>query len=280
MMKKILLASCVLFAATAAVQAATADLSGTPWTGYMGGGDPSALLVESSGGELTMASQGTRWSPTYDDDPEFDYGPYLFTEITGDFVASTRVTGFAGAVDAQVFHNYGGIQARTPGGELIDNEDIMQTAYFPTWVGHIAWSQDDNVRTETGQTGAIWAGEDTYALAASYPYLQLERSGNDFHYRISQDGAVWIPLTDEYGLTEGNPVVITRDDMPATLQLGLMHGIDSLDPGGFIKYDSFGITQGGSTVFSDDFSVDHTYIPEPATMLLLGLGAFVIRRRK
>lgn len=279
MMKKIFVVTCMLFAATAAVQAAMADLSGTPWTGYMGGGVPSALLVESSGGELTMTSQSTSWAPDYDD-TEMDYGPFLFTEITGDFVASTRVTGFAGAFDAQAFHNYGGIQARTPGGELINNEDIMQTAYFPTWTGHIAWSHDDNGRIETGQTGAIWTGEDTYAIAEAYPYLQLERSGNDFHFRISQDGAAWIPLTDAYGLTEGNPVVITRDDMPATLQLGLMHGMSSHDPDGFIKYGFFEVKQGGYVVFSDDFSADHTFIPEPATMLLLGLGAFAIRRRK
>jgi hypothetical protein len=46
--------------------------------------------------------------------------------------------------------------------------------------------------------------------------------------------------------------------MPATLQLGLMHGMASNNPG-FIKYDFFEIRQ-GSSVFSDDFSVDHTYI--------------------
>ena len=141
----------VLFVATAVIQAATADLSGTQWTGYMGGGNPSALLVESSGGELTMASQGTYWSPDYDD--YGDYGPYLFTEITGDFVATTRVTGFAGtSYEDRVEHNYGGIQARTPGGEQINNEDIVQIAYFPTWTGHIAWSHDDNVRLQTGFT--------------------------------------------------------------------------------------------------------------------------------
>jgi hypothetical protein len=75
-------------------------------------------------------------------------------------------------------------------------------------------------------------------------------------------------------------VVITRDDMPATLQLGLMHGMSSQDPGGFIEYDFFEVRQGGYLVFSDDFSADHVFIPEPASLLLLGLGALVIRRRR
>jgi hypothetical protein len=221
----------------------TLGVEGTGWEALFGGGDPEALQVEAADGELTMASQGSYWNPEYDDTPGGDYGPFLYITVTGDFIATTRVTGFAGAVGAQVFNNYGGIQARTPGGELINNEDIIQIGYFPTWTGHIAWSHDDNVRIETGQTGAIWSGEDTYAIAESYPYLQLERSANDFHFRISQDGTTWIPLTDEYGLTVGNPVVITRDDMPATLQLGLMHGMSSQDPGGFIQYDFFEVQQ-------------------------------------
>lgn len=216
----------------------TAGVEGTAWDAMFGSGDPDALLVEIADGELTMASQGTFWNPDYDESG--DYGPFLYINVTGDFRATTRVTGFAGAVGAQVFSNYGGIQARTAGGELINNEDIVQICYFPTWTGHVVWIHNDNAREEIGFTVPIWVG-DSYATAAQYPFLQLERIGSDFHFRISSDGSTWIPLTEQNELYTGTqtPVVRTRDDMPETLQVGLMHGMASSDPDGFIKYDFF-----------------------------------------
>lgn len=222
----------------------TLGVEGTDWEALFGGGEPEALQVEAADGELTMASQGSYWNPEYDDAPGGDYGPFLYITVTGDFIATTRVTDFAGAVGAQVLNNYGGIQARTPGGELINREDIVQICYFPTWTGHIAWNHDDNVREEVGFTVPIWVG-DSYATAREYSYLQLERRGDDFHFRISRDGVTWIPLTEQNVLYTGTetPVVRTRTDMPKTLQVGLIHGMASSEPGGFIRYDFFQVQQ-------------------------------------
>jgi len=217
----------------------TDGITGTGWEGLFGGGlQPGELIVRSAAGELTLQSNGGWWNDPYDDGGGA-YGPFLYRNVTGDFVAITRVTAFAGTLDAQNFHNNAGIMARTPGGEATSLENTVQVAYFPTWTGHIAWNTIDNSREEIGFTVPIWTG-DSYAAAARYPFLQLERSGDDFHFRISADGVNWIPLTQENVLYDGTqtPVIRTRSDMPDTLQVGLVQANAEMNTG-FASFDFF-----------------------------------------
>ena len=95
---------------------------------------------------------------------------------------------------------------------------------------------------------AIWDGVDTYALAAQYPYIQLERQGSKFYPRISADGVTFLPLADPgfTGIYDPNnaaqtPLVIDRPDLPATLQVGLMQCTYTPDAG-YAAFDDFRIT--------------------------------------
>ena len=206
-------------------------------------------------GALYFESAGGVWDP--------GPGPLLYVNWTGDFVATVKVTDFAGETGAIVSHNDCGIVARDPADDGAD--DWVAVNYFPTWTAFNVRSTDDGARGEYGQPAGSWMGTDTFALAAQYPYIQLERSGSDFSFRISEDGVNFLPLVEEAntGIYDGSqtPLVISRPDLPETLQLGLMNCTYTADTG----YAAF-----------DDLSI----IPEPATLALLGLGGLALIRRK
>ena len=211
----------------------------------------------SRSGELYMESANSTWDGA-------DTAPLLYIEWTGDFVATVEVTDFAGTLEAPLLHNYAGLMARDPASDG-GLENWVSVDYFPTWTAFIAWNNIDDGRSELGQTAGRWEGVDTYALAEQYPYLQLERVGDDFYPRISADGVAWLPLTDPAyeGIYDGsqNPLVINRPDLAGTLQIGLHHATATADIG-YVAFDNFTIT------------------PEPTTIALLGLGGLGLIRRK
>ncbi len=188
----------------------------------------------SRAGSLYMQTANAVWDP--------GPGPLLYVNVTGDFVATVKVTDFAGETGAIVEHNDSGIVARDPADDGAD--DWVSVNYFPTWTAFNVRSTDDGVRSEHGQPAGSWEGVDTFALAKQYPYIQLERVGSDFYPRISADGVNFIPLTEEtyQGIYDGTqtPLVISRPDLPDTLQVGLMNCTYTAGSG-YAVFDDFRI---------------------------------------
>jgi hypothetical protein len=187
-------------------------------------------------GALYMQTANGSWSP--------GPGPMLYKEVTGDFIATVKVTDFEGAMGAQLNDNDCGIGARDPNGAAVN---WVSVNYFPTWTAFIARNTTNGDRVELGATAAIWDGADTYALAAQYPYIQLERRGSKFYSRISMDGENFLPLTNPafkgiYNPNDPNqaPLVIDRPDLPATLQVGLLQCTYTPNAG-YAAFDNFKI---------------------------------------
>lgn len=184
-------------------------------------------------GALYMESTGASWDP--------GPGPMLYVDVTGDFVATVKVVDFAGTLSARVFHNDCGLVARDPAGS-VGKENWVSMNYFPTWTAFIARSTVNSARTEIGATSGTWLGVDTFALAAQFPYIQLERKGADFFFRMSADGVTFIPLTQEGGIYDGTqtPLVVNRPDLPETLQVGLIHATYDVTTG-YVAFDDFSV---------------------------------------
>ncbi|MDH7599383.1 MAG: hypothetical protein QHH07_07080 [Sedimentisphaerales bacterium] len=208
--------------------------------GYDGLLDPGHILALNASitrpGALYLQTQGASWDP--------GPGPMLYKLVTGDFVATVKVVDFAGTLVERVFHNDCGILARDPNEA---NENWVSVNYFPTWTAFVARSTLNGFRDEVGQTAGIWTGTDTFAIAAQYPYIQLERKGSKFYPRISSDGINFVPLTDPpyVGIynpddPDQRPLVIDRPDLPQTLQVGLINATYGVTTG-YVAFDDLQI---------------------------------------
>jgi len=193
-------------------------------------------------GALYMQTTGASWDP--------GPGPMLYVEVVGDFVATVKVVDFGGTLAEIIEHNDSGIVARDPAG-VEGAENWVTMNYFPTWTAFIARSTVNSARGEYGATTGTWTGDDTFAIVAQYPYIQLERKGADFHFRISSDGVNFIPLTDPgfLGIYDGTqtPLVINRPDLPETLQVGLINATYNVTTG-YVAFDDFSIVTPGPKV--------------------------------
>ena len=215
-------------------------VTGTVWDGFLGLGDNETVDALNASmdraGELYIASTGA-----YYHEPWEPLGPFLYKVVEGDFVATVKVTDYAGTADAPLYHNNCGLMARAVPEEAGDGEDWVALDYFPIWsCGNFVRTADDDVRTENGHNSMQFDLD---------PYLQIERVGNTFHFRTSADGQSW---------TEMAVSPITRDDFAnLPLQVGLYHATYSTDQG----YAAF-----------DDISIEgplvvpglKAYNPEPA----------------
>lgn len=209
----------------------TDGVAGTGWDNLFAvGGVQSSLQIQSGSGKLRLQSQGTTYNAPWDmnNDGIRDVGPSLTVSQTGDFVLITRFLGESGTSASPVFHQSAGLIARNP--DTTSGENVVLSAFFPVWTGHITWNVVNDVRTgESGSTVAGWADRPgAFAAAARYCFMKLERTGNQFRMYISQDGVNWLPLVIQgpaiYNGTQ-TPVVWTRNDMPETIQIGLFHAI-------------------------------------------------------
>ncbi|MEN6577898.1 MAG: hypothetical protein ABFD90_16255 [Phycisphaerales bacterium] len=202
-------------------------------------------------GALYMQTTGMSWDP--------GPGPMLYVEVTGDFVATVKVVDFAGTLAEPLFNNDCGIAARDPAG-VEGAENWVAMNYFPTWTAFIARSTVNSARGEFGATTGTWTGDDTFAIVAQYPYIQLQRKGADFHFRISSDGVNFIPLTDPgyQGIYDGTqtPLVINRPDLPETLQVGLINATYDVTTG-YVAFDDFTVVPTRNVILvTEDRDVD------------------------
>ncbi len=196
-------------------------VEGTFWDGFLGLGENETVDVLNASidrpGQLFIQSTGAffqePWSPI---------GPFLYKVVEGNFIATVKVSDYAGTADAPVYHNNCGLMARALPDEAGPGEDWVSIDYFPIWnCGNFVRSADDDVRTENGNNGKAFGAD---------PYLQIERKGNVFHFRTSPDGASW---------TEMGVSPLTRDDLDGVaLQVGLFEATYSGDPG-YAAFDDF-----------------------------------------
>jgi hypothetical protein len=176
--------------------------AGTVWSGLIGGGDKQEGKVLISDSVLTLESKGSNW------DGNLPYGPFLYSNVSGDFVAEVEVNDVSGLKEKKVAGNSDmGLmvrKAKQPGTE--GSENLIQNSIFPAWnCGNMLtnFKTGDRMQTNT-QTG--W----NYNR-----YLQIQKSGDVFYIRSSNDGIHWADLP-------GSPVV--RPDLNGSeLQIGLYH---------------------------------------------------------
>ncbi|MFB0497686.1 beta-xylosidase [Mucilaginibacter sp. OAE612] len=175
--------------------------TGTIWNGLTGGDKPDDKVFIGDG-VLTLESKGSNW------DGNLPYGPFLYRNVLGDFVAEVEVADVSGLKDKKVAGNSDmGLmvrKAKRPGTE--GSENLIQNSIFPAWnCGNMLtnFKTGDRMQTNT-QTG--W----NYNR-----YLQIQKSGDVFYIRSSNDGIHWTDLP-------GSPVV-RPDLIGADLQIGLYH---------------------------------------------------------
>ena len=87
------------------------NVAGTGWDGYFGwlpGESVDALNANiDREGQLYIESSDGTWDAPWD-----PLAPFLYKYIDGDFIATVRVSDYAGTANAWVLHNDGGLMAR------------------------------------------------------------------------------------------------------------------------------------------------------------------------
>jgi len=198
-------------------------VAGTIWDDFIGWAPGETVTALNASidrpGQLFISSRGAYWS-----EPWNPLGPFLFKVVKGDFIATVKVTDYAGTPTAVVFHNDCGLMARAYRDDAGPGEDWVTIDYFPIWnCGNFLWQAMDNVRNEAWgcNNGKRWNLD---------PYLQLERKGNIFHFRTSKDGVSW---------TEMPCSPKTRNDFDGLpLMVGLRHATYSTALG-YAAFDDF-----------------------------------------
>ena len=182
-----------------------------PWDGLSGQAD----TVSVANGMLTLHSTGTKWDGTK---PE---GPFLYKEVSGDFIMQVEVADVSG------FKNKKTNGANDAGLMVMASDtsyNLIQNSIFPGWAaGNMITTIDPNGRKQVNNSSG-W----TY-----YKYLQIQRSGNTFYLRGCADGINWKDLP-------GSPV--QRSDMGIKLRAGIFHATYGAQSG-YGKFDHFKLVQ-------------------------------------
>jgi len=198
-------------------------VAGTAYDGLVGDINDVNGVVDASvsrDGQLYLQSVNAVWS-----EPWSPLGPYLYKVVSGNFVATVKVTGYAGDPNNWVYHNDCGLTVRNVAdADAGPGEDWVSLDYFPIWsCGDFVRSANDGVRRENGHNGLAWN---------LLPWLQIERVGNTFHFRVSADGQTWQEMARS---------PIERKDFDGLpVQVGMHHATFS-DSVGFAAFDDFSI---------------------------------------
>jgi regulation of enolase protein 1 (concanavalin A-like superfamily) len=167
--------------------------------------------------------------------------PFLYKEVTGDFIATTRIT----AADAQDYNN-AGLMVRMPNPTSGENLITAHASFAPGAPRHRVWSTVNNVRTPT----------EVVAAAADLNYYRIERAGSVFISTYSNDGgATWTEIAR-----------VTRADLAAApyLEVGVfqIQG-NSTTTQLAAHFDFVSITdppQVKAVDFRDDFGTAHNFL--------------------
>jgi hypothetical protein len=177
---------------------------GSIWDGLIGTVESKAVkTLTAEKGQLILESQGSNW------DGNTPYGPFLFKNVKGDFVAEVKVADVSGLADKKVAgNNEVGLMVRIPPDSLMTGrrpqQQLVQNGIFPAWnVGNL-FTNFLNGRREQTNNQSAWNYNQ---------YVQIQREGNTFFIRTSKDGIHWIELP-------GSPTL--RNEMDGkSVQLGL-----------------------------------------------------------
>ncbi|MCX2492739.1 family 43 glycosylhydrolase [Pedobacter sp. PF22-3] len=193
------------------VPASADGLKGTSWDGLIGNAD----TVAQHSGVLKLVSHHTFW------DGSMAIGPFAYNKVEGDFVAEVVLSDMLGLNQRKAYGaNEGGLMVKEPSGTT----KLLQNGVMTGWgIGNIVTDFRSGERKQlNNQSGWNF-----------YRHLQIQRQGNLFFMRGSQDGKDWVNLP-------GSPV--KRDDMGRVLQVGVYHATYG-DIFGYASFSDFKIIQ-------------------------------------
>ena len=179
-------------------------INGSIWSGLIGKNEKeSALMIQSQNQQLKLESKATNW------DGNTPYGPYLYKEVKGDFVAEVMVPDVSGLAAKRVAgNNEVGLMLRLPNDTNTTGrrpqQQLVQNGIFPAWnVGNL-FTNFQNGRREQNNIQSSWNFN---------KYLQIQREGNMVYVRTSKNGIDWEDMP-------GSPVLRT-DLNGKAVQIGL-----------------------------------------------------------
>ncbi|MDJ1503771.1 family 43 glycosylhydrolase [Xanthocytophaga agilis] len=153
----------------------------TIWDGYIGKNlDETALAITSKADHLHLESSDSRWDETT---PK---GPFLYKNVTGDFVVQVEIVDVSGLKEKKANGaNDVGLMVRLPQEDRKTGESLIQSSIFPGWgVGNMVTNLSVKGREQTNNQSA-WEFDQ---------YLQIQRMGDSFYLRSSKDGILWKDL--------------------------------------------------------------------------------------
>jgi len=200
------------------------DFNGSIWDGFIGkGAKQSAQHIIAKSDTLTLESDNTYW------DGSQPYGPFIYKNISGDFVAEVEVSNVSGLAEKKVAgNNDAGLMVRFANnlGDSTHTEQLLQNSVFPAWnVGNMFTNFAYGDRRQTN-----------IQTAWNYnKYLQIQREGNLFYVRTSSDNINWVDLP-------GSPALrMDLDKKP--VQVGLYQCTYG-PKGGFASFANFRLIEG------------------------------------
>lgn len=197
----------------------TQGVEETGWSGLIPT-SPVAIIeaVAIENNALLLESKGTAW------DGNSARGPFLYHEVSGDFVVEATVADYAGLAKREPVGNCdGGLMIRLP--EPTRGENLVALSFFPPWnQGNMITSMTNGSRFQKGNLTGFKAKR----------HMQIIRVGSQIHCRVSDDGTIWQEMPE-------SPV--NRPDLVGKrLQVGLAHASHG-DVSSYISFSDFILTR-------------------------------------